>query len=636
MSRAQRVAAEQSSESNAPERGDSHSWNGVNSRQTPLQHSAEMSSVSATPPPLPRSVLHAYVCAKLAIACLETLFSLFSIDLFLTVYSLSTRWFFIGQSVYIVWNAINDPLFAWFQDRATGAGAGVAGSSGGSAKVDALKYGGPLMGLAFLVPFLPLATLLGDGGEVAVGLHFLFALCFFDGVFTYACLAHCALFAEITTQASERMQVMRVGEVAMLATAPVVWLAQAAFDRSNLGPFRWFALGLAMLCGFVMWVAADYVKVVSSSNTSVNCADDGCASGGKLSAVVAATSSAASAGSSSGSSSTPSLRTFLVQFFSHRSILLFIGANFLQVFTLAFFNGFFTIIVDSIELDATAVGGDAAGTAAGGWTSSKSVALGFSQLLPPLLILALSVEESAESFVGSDVTSPAPSSLDRAYRVVRGLTFLKIALSFGMLLLGVSAPLLFLCYLFLTRALATTTFAFFTPLVSDCIDEDTVTWRRARPFSASFFGINALLTKPAQSIAPVLTVGLWNRFGFRAQHEGQAAGTSTEMIRDPIRSSPQADDLVRVVFLCCTVGPLLIGLVQAMLWSLYTLRGEKLKRVKQQLAVMQSGSEAAVDASSSPESLRLRSAEEGTTAATASSDESGQLLDKRRVTSKQS
>lgn len=599
-----------------------------------------ISPSASSPPPLPRSVLRAYVCAKLAIACLETLFSLFSIDLFLNVYALSTHWFFIGQSIYVVWNAVNDPLFAWFQDRAT-AGAGAAGANNGSAKIAALKFGGPLMGLAFLVPFIPLSSLFGDGGEVAVGLHFLFALCFFDGVFTYAALAHCALFAEITTQAAERMQVMRIGEVSMLATAPVVWMAQSTFDRSNLSAFRWFSFALAVICAALLWVSADYVQIVTN-NGAVQCREqDGeCATGGKLSAVVAApspSSAVAASSSSSSSSSNPSLRTFLIQFLSHRSILLFIAANFLQVFTLAFFNGFFTIIVDSIQMHE----GDAADTAAGGgWAQYKSLALGLSQLLPPLIILALSAEEAAESFVGTEASPPA-SAFDRAYRVVRGLTFLKIVLSLGMLMVGVSAPLLFLIYLFLTRALATATFAFFTPLVSDCIDEDSVAWKRARPFSASFFGINALLTKPAQSIAPVLTVGLWNKFGFRAQQEGQnlaAAAMSTEVSRDPIRSSPTADELAYVVFLCCTVGPLLIGLVQAILWSLYTLRGDKLRRVKQQLAEMQSGSAGSDDASSSssPESLRLRSAEEGTTATAASGDESSQLLDKRRVASKQS
>lgn len=496
--------------------------------------------------------------------------------------------FQIGQCIYIFWNAINDPLFAWFQDRTRGS------------KVSALAWGGPLLGLSFLLPFMPLGTWCG-GSDAAVGMHFIASLCAFDGVFTYACLAHCALFAEITSVQSERLGVLRVGELSMLLLAPVVLLSNHLFVRDALAQFRVFAVLVAILCAAALLVASRYVRTAAEV-----CGDPhGTCGAGKLTQMVASSPSGSGArvrgpslSASSGSLSTiasvaagsaPSLRTFLSQFFAHRSMLLFMALNFLQVYTLAYFNSFFTIILSSLDLAQEAP-----------WAhDAKGSILAASQLLPPLIILALSQAEELPgkdgvAGIGAAAAASTPPPADRAYRVVRGLTLLKIALSACMWALGSGRVLAFACYLFLTRALATATFAFFNIILSELIDEDTVVHGRAAPFSSSYFGINALFTKPAQSIAPIMTVGLWSRFGFREDAAGGAAtagatvsdAASAAALSDPIRSSPQAAQLQQVVFLCCTLGPLLTGVAQALIWRFYLLHGARLQRVKQQLLSM--------------------------------------------------
>jgi Na+/melibiose symporter-like transporter len=114
--------------------------------------------------------------------------------------------------------------------------------------------------------------------------------------------------------------------------------------------------------------------------------------------------------------------------------------------------------------------------------------------------------------------------------------------------------------------------------------------------SSSFFGINALLTKPAQSIIPVLTVGLWTAYGYRKTDDAEAvsgaapaADGGASPAANPILSSPQAAQLQHVIFLCCTLGPLLTGLVQALLWRHYSLHGARLVQVKRRLAVLTAG-----------------------------------------------
>ncbi len=520
----------------------------------------------------------------------DTLFSLYYVDVFLNVHGLTNRWFYvseqaelelrayiditcasdslhciaypfllqIGQSIYIFWNAINDPLFAYWQDRTRGS------------KRSALYWGGPLLALSFLLPFLPVGAFFG-GGEVAVGLHFLASICFFDGVFTYTCLAHCALFAEITSMQSERLSVLRAGELSMMFTAPLVLLASHFFVREALAPFRMFAFILAIACAVSLVWASKHVR--SCSDLPVECTDGSQCSSGKL--------------SSMGSAGTPSLRTFLSQFIRHRSMLSFMALNFLQVGTLAFFNNFFTIILSSLQLSNYF-----------SWMGENGgMVLAGSQLLPPIIIIALAQPEDERGSVGKvSAAGIAGPPADRAYRVVRSLTLLKIALSLCMLLIGFEGHiLLFALFLFASRALASATFAFFNVILSELIDEDRVTNARTSAMSSSYFGLNALVTKPAQSIAPVLAVNLWSQYGFRDARspilsEGTLVTTdAASASADPILSSPRAADLQYVIFLCCTLGPLLIGIVQALIWRSYSLHGVRLQRVKNQLHAMTAG-----------------------------------------------
>jgi Na+/melibiose symporter-like transporter len=346
---------------------------------------------------------------------------------------------------------------------------------------------------------------------------------------------------------------------------------------------------------------------------------------GKLTDMLKADISSGSSNNNNNSSSPP-LRVFLRQLLSNRNFFLFVSVNFLQVGTTSFFSNFMLLILSALPWQTTTTttgGSDGSVAAAGSWMmDAQSVGLAVSQLLPPLIVLALTQDGGGGlcGFGGSSAAVAASSSSsssatagggggvpDRVYRVVRSLVWFKVGLSALMLLFGnassassswtPSGVLVFASYLFVTRALTTATFSFFTPVLSELIDEDFVTHRGSRgglgggaPMSSSFFGINALLTKPAQSIIPVLTVGLWTAYGYRKTDDVEAApaadGAVASPAANPILSSPQAAQLQHVIFLCCTLGPLLTGLVQALLWRHYSLHGARLAQVKRRLAML--------------------------------------------------
>lgn len=55
----------------------------------------------------------AYFCS----ITLKTLYQTFTVQLFLHVYKLPLRWFYIGQGILGAWNAVDDSLMAWVASK---------------------------------------------------------------------------------------------------------------------------------------------------------------------------------------------------------------------------------------------------------------------------------------------------------------------------------------------------------------------------------------------------------------------------------------------------------------------------------------------------------------------------------------
>ena len=75
------------------------------------------------------------------------------------------------------------------------------------------------------------------------------------------------------------------------------------------------------------------------------------------------------------------------------------------------------------------------------------------------------------------------------------------------------------------------------------------------------FGANALITKPAVSLAPMTSVAILGYFGYQhAQTTGELAMSVTD---------PQVSD---AMFYLAAITPVVIGTLQLAVWSGYTLR----------------------------------------------------------------
>lgn len=107
------------------------------------------------------------------------------------------------QLVFMVWNALNDPLFGYLQDTSN--------MRCCSQRRLSILYGAPLYSLTFLLPWFPWRSYYP--GDWLSGLHLMVALCAFDGLLTYVLLAQCALFAEISSNHQNRLQLLQYSQV---------------------------------------------------------------------------------------------------------------------------------------------------------------------------------------------------------------------------------------------------------------------------------------------------------------------------------------------------------------------------------------------------------------------------------------
>ena len=111
---------------------------------------------------------------------------------------------------------------------------------------------------------------------------------------------------------------------------------------------------------------------------------------------------------------------------------------------------------------------------------------------------------------------------------------------------------------------------FYDLILADVIDSDRVVNARPKSMSTSIHGVQALIVKPSQSVAPIVGVAILSAYGLDSSADGMAAEDS----------SPQ---LQSAVFYLTFGVPLVCTALQLLVWRRFDLHGEKLEQVKKSL-----------------------------------------------------
>lgn len=158
----------------------------------------------------------------------------------------------IAWLIFAFWNAINDPLFGYIEDRT---------KSDLGRRIPYIRYGAPVYGMLFVLCWIPLVDITN---EMALFLYFLIILFAFDTIFTIVVLITYILPAEMAITSKERASLMvyatYIGVIGFVLTfvVPLILLTGETTGIDLNFIIAMIIIGAA--CTVVMVVSSYYIK----------------------------------------------------------------------------------------------------------------------------------------------------------------------------------------------------------------------------------------------------------------------------------------------------------------------------------------------------------------------------------------
>jgi len=243
----------------------------------------------------------------LASSAMNNLFVTYYLDYFINVVQMDASSFFLGQTIFMIWNAFNDPVFGYLSDQFSNESNEVIRRSA------IIKYGGVFWSLAFVVVFLPVSS-------SNYLFQFTLALCFYDGMLTLVEVNHSALLADISVNPGERATLNAYAAVGAGVGSLSSIAGHVFWNKEDLFMFRYLVFIVASLCGICFYVAAEGLRSYSYCRSNTSDCD-------KEQKVVP-------------------ISTFWRQLLKHRNLWLFQLLYFFQVFDCSFGKNHFGIFLD--------------------------------------------------------------------------------------------------------------------------------------------------------------------------------------------------------------------------------------------------------------------------------------------------
>lgn len=176
---------------------------------------------------------------------MNNLFVTYYILFFTQIEVLNSFWFYIGQIVFALWNALNDPLFGWISDNAKSSQSRVM------QRLQAIRIGGYIWVASFITLWYPWTTSFVSQSPQIVGfvagIHFMTSLTLYDGGLTYVEVNHGALLNEITSTSQERAKYNMWSAIWAGIGSCSSLFAHMFWDKDNLARFQNVAWVVSLL-----------------------------------------------------------------------------------------------------------------------------------------------------------------------------------------------------------------------------------------------------------------------------------------------------------------------------------------------------------------------------------------------------
>jgi Na+/melibiose symporter-like transporter len=308
----------------------------------------------------------AFAATSLGAHLIHPVFNFYYVKVYLNRFHVTEPWFQLAQTIFMVWNAVNDPLFGCLQDNARFLPAM-------RSRRHSILYGAPFFALAFASAWFPWSNYQAVGSDApepwVAGLQLTCALCLYDALFTFVLLAQCALMAELATDQADRVRLVRYSQAASLIGSASVLVCDAASNGlADFGRFQTICCGLGLAAG------ACFVYTGLNAHTQFDHRD--AVGGGTSPSVIDVDrkplAGIVSQGADGDASSIGAVLRQTCQIFAQRSFVSFVLTNLCQIYHMTFLTNFANIVGDRLIGDSLS-------------SSTKSALYGSLFLLPQVI-----------------------------------------------------------------------------------------------------------------------------------------------------------------------------------------------------------------------------------------------------------
>ncbi|RXN10126.1 transmembrane protein 180 [Labeo rohita] len=345
-----------------------------------------------------------YGSLALFVSILHNVFLLYYVETFVSVYKIDKLSFWVGETVFLIWNSLNDPLFGWLSDRSflssPQSGSQITSPEVVLKRLQALSRSGPLFALSFLAFWVAWTW---------PGLQFLICLCLYDGFLTVVDLNHNALLADLAVSAHDRTRLNFHSSLFSAMGSLSVFLSYSFWNKENFYSFRLFCVTLAALSMLGFFVVSRLLRHRFENEVQP-----------RKNESQALTELSVGQAPFTSPEKPVTLGEYLKQLSRHKNFMWFVSMNLVQVFHCHFNSNFFPLFLEHLLSDRISA-------------STGSFLLGISYIAPHL----------------NNLYFLTLCQRLGVYQVVRGLFFLKLALSVAMLLAG--ADHVYLLCIFIAR-----------------------------------------------------------------------------------------------------------------------------------------------------------------------------------------
>ncbi len=210
-----------------------------------------------------KTVAVQYGSIALFTSILHNVFLLYHVETFVSIYRIDKTSFWLGETVFLIWNSCNDPLFGWLSDKkylSNDRGAGGINTDIILGRLKALTWNGPLFALAFLAFWI---------GWTYPALQFVICLCLYDTFLTMIDLHHSALMADMALSADSRTSLNFYSSMFSAVGSLSVFVSYTVWDRDNIQTFQMYCMAVSAvaIAGF-LYTTRSLQKIYTSISKS--------------------------------------------------------------------------------------------------------------------------------------------------------------------------------------------------------------------------------------------------------------------------------------------------------------------------------------------------------------------------------